>query len=167
MTERHLPGTSQVRPLADTTVDTFYDVVQPHIEKMTRVAARLAGHSSKDDVVQDALLKAWRHRHQFDLRKGTLGAWLASITAHEASRARGKLSKRPLMMPGLAPRDDVDSLDLASALNKLTERERLAVDLYYYVGLSVTETAAVMRCSPGTVKSTLSVGRAKLRELLR
>jgi RNA polymerase sigma-70 factor (ECF subfamily) len=43
---------------------------------------------------------------------------------------------------------------------------RLTVDLHYFVGLPVTETAAVLGVSEGTVKSTLHAARAKLRPLL-
>ncbi|HRA75842.1 MAG TPA: sigma factor-like helix-turn-helix DNA-binding protein, partial [Propionicimonas sp.] len=55
---------------------------------------------------------------------------------------------------------------LERALRRLSARQRLAVDLHYYLGLDVAGTAAVMRCSPGTVKSTLSDARGRLRRLL-
>jgi RNA polymerase sigma-70 factor (ECF subfamily) len=42
----------------------------------------------------------------------------------------------------------------------------MAVHLHYFVGLPVDETAAVMGCAPGTVKSTLFDARARLRDLL-
>jgi RNA polymerase sigma-70 factor (ECF subfamily) len=42
----------------------------------------------------------------------------------------------------------------------------VAVNLYYYLGLPVAESAAVMGCTEGTVKSTLSAARSRLRELL-
>ena len=38
--------------------------------------------------------------------------------------------------------------------------------LHYFVGLTVDETAAVMDCSTGTVKSTLFDARTRLRALL-
>jgi RNA polymerase sigma-70 factor (ECF subfamily) len=59
-----------------------------------------------------------------------------------------------------------DELDLAHAVSRLSGRQRLAVDCFYFVGLGVTETAAVMGCSEGTVKSTLSDARRRLRNLL-
>ena len=38
--------------------------------------------------------------------------------------------------------------------------------LHYFVGLSVDETAGVMDCAPGTVKSTLHDARTRLRTML-
>jgi RNA polymerase sigma-70 factor (ECF subfamily) len=57
-------------------------------------------------------------------------------------------------------------LDLDAAIRQLSARQALAITCYYAVGLSVVETAAVMRCSEGTVKSTLADARARLRTLL-
>ena len=57
--------------------------------------------------------------------------------------------------------------DLDRAIAKLAERQQLAVQLHYFVGLSVEETAAVMHCSVGTVKSTLFDARTRLRTALR
>jgi RNA polymerase sigma factor (sigma-70 family) len=59
-----------------------------------------------------------------------------------------------------------DALDLTAALRELSARQRLAVNCFYYAGLTVDETAGVMRCSAGTVKSTLNDARAKLRKIL-
>jgi DNA-directed RNA polymerase specialized sigma24 family protein len=56
--------------------------------------------------------------------------------------------------------------DLDRAVASLPPRQRLAVDCFYYAGLSVAETAVVMGCSEGTVKSTLFDARARLRPLL-
>lgn len=62
------------------------------------------------------------------------------------------------------PTPDIDGrLDLTAALGRLAARERDAVDLPYFAGLSVTETATVMGCSPGTLKSSLSDARTWLR----
>ena len=58
---------------------------------------------------------------------------------------------------------DVPDLDLRSALRRLTGRQRLAVELYYYAGLPVAECALVMSCAEGTVKSTLAAARERLR----
>ena len=44
----------------------FGEWVAPHVQAMANLAARLTGPSERDDVVQEALTRAWRKRSQFD-----------------------------------------------------------------------------------------------------
>jgi len=141
--------------------------VEPELAKMSRLAARLAPNADREDVVQEALLRAWRKRDQYDQSRGTPAAWLLAITADQARRARRR--QRPFALVGemIVPgRSSDDRVDVEAAVTSLPKRQKLAVDCFYYVGLSVAETAAVMGCSDGTVKSTLSDARKRLRLLL-
>mgnify|MGYP001796503771 CR=1 FL=1 len=52
---------------------------------------------------------------------------------------------------------------MTRAIAGLPTRQRLAVELYYVLGLPVAEVAVVMACSVGTVSSTLSDARKALR----
>ena len=151
--------------LASCTPEQFGAWVSPHLRAMTLLAARLSSEADRDDVVQEALSRAWRKRAQFDPRRGTPSAWLLAITADQARRMRSRgRSHIGLIQGAVRPIDD--ELDLAWAIARLSARQRLAVNCYYFVGLSITETAAVMGCAPGTVKSTLSDARLRLRPLL-
>ena len=58
------------------------------------------------------------------------------------------------------------ALDLAEALAAIPPRQRATIVLRYYCDLSVDETAAVLLCSPGTVKSQTWHGLAALRRQL-
>ncbi len=152
---------------APSTAEAFAGWVRPQLPAMARLAARLAPSAERDDVVQEALIRAWRKRDQFDPRRGTPAAWLLAITADQARQARRR--QRPLgQIADLTARvrstDDV--LDVEHALADLPPRQRLAIDCFYFAGLSVAETAAVMHCAEGTVKSTLSDARQRLRPLL-
>jgi len=151
--------------LVSATPEQFGAWAAPHLRAMSLLAARLSSDAERDDVVQEALIRAWTKRAQFDPGRGTPAAWLLAITADQARRARR--SRRPMLgfIPGrVRPIDD--ELDLAHAVARLSGRQRLAVDCFYFAGLGVAETAAVMRCSEGTVKSTLSDARRRLRNLL-
>ncbi len=150
--------------------DAFADWVRPHLAGMARLAARLAPDADRDDVVQEALARAWVKRRQYDQARGTPSAWLLAIVADQAGKARrrlralrpaGELTDRP---GPAAPTEQY--LDIERAVRGLPERQRLAVNCFYFAGLSVAETAAVMRCAEGTVKSTLADARARLRPLL-
>jgi RNA polymerase sigma-70 factor (ECF subfamily) len=141
--------------------------VEPHLPAMHRLAARLAPELDADDVVQEALVRAWRKRSQFDGRRGTPVAWLLAITADQARQARRRTRPSTRLADVSARvRSTDDAVDVEFAVASLPPRQRLAVDCFYFVGLSVVETAAVMRCSEGTVKSTLSDARGRLRPLL-
>lgn len=139
--------------------------VAPHLPVMSRVAARLAPHADRDDVVQEALARAWRRRSTYDASRGAPAAWLCAIVAGEASRLRVRV--RPTLQLVDQPVEDTRrDLDLERAVARLPKRMRQAVDLHYFAGLTVVETATVMGCAEGTVKSTLSDARARLRTAL-
>lgn len=139
--------------------------VSPHLPLMSRVCARLAPAADRDDIVQEALARAWRRRSTYDQARGTPAAWLAAIVAGEARRARGR-TKPSVELVDSPVEDTRRDLDLERAVAGLPNRQREAVDLHYFADLSVAETAAAMGCAEGTVKSTLSDARARLRILL-
>jgi RNA polymerase sigma factor (sigma-70 family) len=147
----------------------FVEWVRPHLAAMARVAARLAVGADRDDVVQESLARAWMKRHQFDASRGTASSWLLAITADQARKAARRLRPVAELEDHDAPEahPDVEArVDVDQALTTLSTRQRLAVDCYYFADLSISDTAAVMGCSGGTVKSTLSDARARLRSLL-
>ncbi len=57
-------------------------------------------------------------------------------------------------------------LDLRGVLDSLPARQRSAVVLRHYVGMSVAESAEALGCAQGTVKSLTSQGLASLRGAL-
>jgi RNA polymerase sigma factor (sigma-70 family) len=141
--------------------------VGPHLSAMARLATRMAPPADSEDIVQEALVRAWSKRKQFDHRRGLPSSWLLAITADQARKALRR--SRPVGELGdrAAPTVLVDDrLDLETMLQKLPARQRLAVDCYYFVGLSIAETAAVMGCAEGTVKWTLSEARRQLHDLI-
>ena len=152
--------------IAEATASRFAELVEPYLPKMLHLAERLAGPDNRDDVVQEALINAWTKRAQFNGDRGSLGGWLMAIVADQARKSwrRRFVFFGRLEGPSVAPSED--RLDLVEAVSRLPERQRLAVDCHYFAGLSVAETAAVMRCSDGTVKSTLSDARRSLRSKL-
>jgi RNA polymerase sigma factor (sigma-70 family) len=150
----------------------FAGWVGPSLLPMTRLARRLAPDAEPDDVVQDALVRAWQKWHLYDAGRGTPTTWLLAIVADQARAARRSQVRRLAVVDhsadvpdASAPHADGDGR-LDEAIAQLPDRQALAIQLHYFVGLSVAETAAVMSCAPGTVKSTLFDARTRLRQLL-
>ncbi|MEV6281642.1 RNA polymerase sigma factor [Kribbella sp. NPDC051770] len=147
----------------------FVGWVRPHLPAMARVAGRLGVGADRDDIVQEALARAWMKRGQYDADRGSASAWLLAITADQARKAARRV--RPVTelveTDAVETRGDLEGrVDVEQAIGSLSARQRLAVDCFYFADLSVADTAAVMGCSEGTVKSTLSDARARLRSLL-
>jgi RNA polymerase sigma-70 factor, ECF subfamily len=141
--------------------------VEPHLTVLTRYAARRVAPADRDDVVQEALIRAWQRWSTYDAARGTPVAWLLAIVADRCRRHR---TRRPAAVVELVEHGVPPSLgrdvDLEEALGRLSRRQRQAIDLYYFVGLEVTAVAEVMGCAPGTVKATLHQARARLHDLL-
>jgi RNA polymerase sigma-70 factor (ECF subfamily) len=156
----------ELPPVAPADPATFADWVRPHLPAMARLAARLAPAADRDDVVQEALVRAWTKRRLYDPERGTTAGWLLAITADQAGKARRRASTRAQGVVAPEPAAPGPDPDLADALARLPARQRLAIDCFYYADLTVAETAAVMGCAEGTVKSTRFDARARLREFL-
>jgi RNA polymerase sigma-70 factor (ECF subfamily) len=65
----------------------FTEWVRPHWTSMSRLAVRLAGGGG-EDVLQEALMLAWRKRDRFDPSKGSARNWLLALTADSARKYR-------------------------------------------------------------------------------
>lgn len=162
------PGAGGVEEGVDQTAAEFEAWVSPHLVAMARLASRLAGETDRDDVVQNALTRAWQKSHTFDPRRGSARVWLLAIVADRARRARR--GHRPAIAlaehgAGSVVLGGAD-IDLERAVASLPERMRLAVECVYFVDLSIRDTAELMRVTEGTVKSTLHDARALLRSRL-
>ena len=143
----------------------FAGWVRPNWVAMVRVARRLVSGDEGDDVVQEALAAAWRARDTFDPNKGTVRGWLLTITARQAMKtARLRARKDSLSTRWqVEPVEASISVDLADAIRVLPLKQRECIWLYYYCDLSISETAELLRCAEGTVKSNLFDARASLR----
>jgi RNA polymerase sigma factor (sigma-70 family) len=144
----------------------FADAVRPFLLDMGRLATRLVGAADADDVAQEALSRAWRKRALYEPSRGSLRSWLLAITADQARRWSSRRPGPVDVVPTAPSQDREAALDLRFAVSQLATRQRLAVELRYYLGLPVTEVAEAMGISEGTAKSTLADARARLRERL-
>jgi RNA polymerase sigma factor (sigma-70 family) len=151
------------------TSDDFDGWVRPHRHHMIRLAAALTSPSDAEDVVQDALVRAWRRRSTYDATRGEVRTWLLALTADRARRwKRGQFTRTgPAdLLEWTADEANGQSverdLDLRDAIRKLPDRQRQVVILTYYIGLSGEQVSVVLNCALGTVKSTLHDARRNL-----
>lgn len=150
---------------ARATTDAFAEFVRPHWDAMARLARRLCG-SDWEDVLKDALALAWRIRAGYDADRGSERTWLLTLTADQARKHRRRSRTHLELVDKPESRVPTRDVDIERAIARLSERQRLAVELFYFLDLPVRDIAAVLSCSEGTVKSTLSDARRRLRTSL-
>lgn len=120
-----------------------------------------------EELAQDALVRAWE-RWDTVGRMGSPEAWtyrtafnLANTWQRRRSaerRARRRLAARPPTAEQ-APPDEV----VRTAVLGLPPRQRAVITCRFFLDLSVDETAALLRCAPGTVKAATHQALAALR----
>lgn len=138
--------------------------------------ALLGNVGDAEDVCQDAFLVAIRDIHQCR-QPGRFGAWLAQILRNRARdwlrqrSARSLVAVEEVGLPVEASQlREVERAELRAtllqALEQLDEAQREAVLLHDMEGWKHREIAAFLGLPPGTVRSHVHHGRAKLRRLL-
>lgn len=129
-----------------------------------------------EDLVQETLLRAWRHPEALDPAYGSVRAWLfktARNLAIDAWRRRNTrvvevyTDQMPEPQPDVAEADRaVEAWTIAEALNRLSSTHREVLVECFYHGRSVAEAAATLGIPPGTVKSRTHYALRALRVVL-
>ncbi|MFZ0919192.1 MAG: sigma-70 family RNA polymerase sigma factor [Candidatus Dormiibacterota bacterium] len=121
--------------------------------------------SEAADVLQEASIRAWRHREQ---RRGDFRPWFLSIAYREARRPRRRWLTLPAfwVARGVEPDTDQQLDEVLAALRKLPRRQRLVLSLRSESGLSTKEVAQAMGISEPAAKQLLARARNSLRRAL-
>jgi RNA polymerase sigma-70 factor (sigma-E family) len=142
-------------------------------EPLLRTAVLLAGgREAGEDLLQAALerlLRRWRTIEGDP--EGYLRRILYHLAADDWRRQRAWRTRQRLLQPGAgtAIADGTAEVDLRDSLVRLLmqlpPRQRAVIVARYWEQLSEAESAQVLGCSVGTVKSATSRGLRRLREL--
>lgn len=129
-----------------------------------------------EDLVQETLLRAWRHPASMDPSQGSVRAWLFTTARNLAIDAWRRRSVRvtevvtdqpPEPPPEVNEADRaVEAWTIAEALNRLSPPHREVLMECFYRGRSVAEAAVRLGVPPGTVKSRTHYALRALRVAL-
>jgi RNA polymerase sigma-70 factor (sigma-E family) len=151
--------------------EAFSAYVASRQEALLRTAFVLTGdHHAAEDLVQTALARvyvAWNRIRE----KQAMDAYVRRVMVNEHTnwwrrswRRREHSTDDLPNVPAKAPDlDPADRDELMEHLYALPPRQRVAIVLRYFEGLSQAEAAKIMNCSEGTVKSHTSRALAALR----
>ena len=154
--------------------DDLLRELEPLVVRTVRLVVG-SGSWMAEDAAQDALLDIGRGIHSLRDPQA-VRAWALRVAAQRAikvSRRERLLSLRriPSLDPGLVAESGEPEMGRSAAIKAafdlLPPRLRATAVLRLHVGLSEDETAEVLGCSVGTVKSNLHDARRRLARALR
>lgn len=169
----------------------FQELVQSYQLRLLRILRHIVGSSSTaEDLVQDVFLRVWRARASYQ-PSAKFSTWIFHIAHNVASNAlRDRHRKREVQVnasddqnsavfsldqmavasTGMMPVRKLDKAERAdmvrTAVEALNDRQRTALILCKFEGLSYQEIADTMDLSVQAVKSLLSRARVNLKTLL-
>ncbi|ANI38381.1 sigma-70 family RNA polymerase sigma factor [Mycolicibacterium vaccae] len=150
-----------------------------HAAALWRYALRLTGDRARaEDVVQETLLRAWRHPEVTADADRSARAWLFTVARnmiideHRSARSRHETGVADTedvahANPRRATPDETDTtvnrMLLSTALGRLSDEHRAVVRRAYYQGWTTGQIAADLHIPEGTVKSRLHYAVRALR----
>ena len=169
----------------------FENLVEKHQRRLVMVLEHLVGNRAHaEDLAQDVFLRVYRARERY-VPTAKFSTWLYTITHNVASNWLRKSSRRKevnlvsspsgsmpvrpldtmakdkstLMPTRLADQKEMGAV-IREAIQSLGERQRMAMLLSKYEGMSYVEIAQTMELTTQAVKSLLSRARGNLQEAL-
>ena len=130
-----------------------------------------------DDLYQETWLKVVKNISKYDLSK-EFEPWLTTICVNTYRNTLRRIARSPVfntfstteekedILNSIPAPEGYDYSDLYAAIDKLPEKLRLTVILFYFRDLDIESAASVLGIPPGTVKSRLNKARKLLKEVL-
>ena len=169
-----------IRHAANGDAAAWEPLVLAHQEAVFRLSYLLLGDpDDAEDIAQETFLRAWNHLKRFDKAR-PLRPWLLSIASNLASNRRRSAGRylsaltrafraEPVYSAGVEEKSarHMEAGVLWKAVQNLSLADQQIVYLRYFLDLSVTETAEVLKIAEGTVKSRMSRALERLRGIIQ
>ncbi|MEM7017476.1 MAG: RNA polymerase sigma factor [Pseudomonadota bacterium] len=157
----------------------FTQLVDRHLKTIHGFAWRMLNNvTDAEDIAQETFLRVWRNAQQWQPKNAQVLTWIHRI-AHNLCIDLQRRRKR--ITEDIDDHADTLSADInlteelvkaqtaqrvSKALQTLPERQRGAIVLCYYQGLSNQEAASVLDISVQALESLMARGRRTLKQLL-
>jgi RNA polymerase sigma-70 factor (ECF subfamily) len=169
---------AEMRLLADAgagSTSAFRVLVGRYLPPLVALSRRMLGDDAEaEDVAQETLLRLWRNARTVEVGASGLQPWLSRVAANmclDRIRARRRGAAPTDRLPDVPePARQHRALEEArlaarvdQALQRLPERQRLAMVLFHYQGLSQNEAAAILEIGTEALESLLARARRALK----
>lgn len=162
--------------VADGDLEAYGELVRRHQQTAWRVAYRLLGDPAEaEDAAQQAFLKIFEAASRYRPTAAFSTYLYRVVTRHCLDRME---KKKPLYVDELPPcKDDRQGprallesrqrrRQIRESIEELPRRQRTAIVLFHFEGLSYDEIAESMECSRKAVERLLARGRSRLASVL-
>ena len=127
--------------------------------------------SDSDDIVQNVVVKLFRHQELFDKDLIEIKKWLVRVTINECKTLLLSSWKRKIVSKSEEPEKFSailnDDNHVLSEIFELPKKYRVVIYLYYYEEYKVKEISKLLKISETNVQTRLSRAREKLRKILK
>jgi RNA polymerase sigma-70 factor (ECF subfamily) len=158
----------------------FSALVARHLGRAGKLAARVVGNAAEaEDIVQEAFLRVWLKAPEWQPQASggaQFSTWFYRVLMNLCIDRKRRPGTAPLEAAGEIADPKPTAVDeiaakerrkrVASAVAELPERQRAALALCHYEGMSNIEAAAILELSVGAVESLLVRARRHLRDSL-
>lgn len=155
----------------------FEALVAQRLDRVVAVARRMLGNDADaEEVAQEAFLRLWRRADRWEPGRAQVSTWLYRVATNlcidHMRRRRGEHAQEtvPEQEQPAAQQRVLEEADLRrrmdDALQSLPERQRMALVLFHYEGLAMSEAAELMQVSVDALESLLARGRRTLKQQL-
>lgn len=158
-------------------VEAFRALVDRHLAGVLAIARRmLRDDAEAEDIAQETMLRLWRTAKSLEVGHYGLRPWLRRVVSNlclDRVRSGRLVSVTDEVPEEVQPADQIANLEtkdlsrrVDAALKALPERQRLALTLFHFEGMSQVEVGATMGISDEAVESLLARARRGLRTKL-
>lgn len=155
----------------------FEMLVRRHADRHLAFAERLLGNrQDAEDMIQDAFARLWLHAERFDPSRASFRTWFYRIVYNRCVDLIRRRKDHQLPEHYDAPDDAPSQIEtlaesgratrVRGAVNGLPVRQRAAVTLCYFEGLSNRDAAAILGLNIKALESLLTRGRRQLANQL-
>lgn len=140
-----------------------------HGDRVLRLAySYLHNMSDAEDILQETMIRYFEKASE-EMSEEHKKAWLLRVAANLAKNRikYNKLREADELNEELVAEGREDLAFVWEAVKNLPEKYSEVIHLFYYEGLKAREVAEVLEMEEATVRSLLSRGRAKLKEVLK
>ena len=149
----------------------FAELIRNKLLLLRSIAGKIVNSpTDADDVVQNALLRAWDKRRSFSGKPDALSAWVTKIVISESYNLLRKKAREARHLAALPPGETAENPALSALDNAIAELPELykeTVHIAILSGITIEEASGILGCSNNTLYQRIHKARQMLRNIIR